>query len=534
MAGPFGSRVAILLVFNCFVDDLDLEHDEKLDVEFHPIGVPIGSHHQKYFVGAIVFNSGIVLALAAVLLLGSTVQARADGARICPPPSEYQARFRFPSFPFLPFEFLAQGTALAAAHCAFFPSRGEGVTQPLGVLVLAALALGPPIIWWVMLRGPRFHALSMPDPWLAKRDTRTGSLRTRAYRLLYGSTVWVSTVDYFVERHGMMFEMYCPEDQFACNARNFLVSGVLVLYLVGLNVVRPYLSPLTHVLQCAIALQNAVAIALIAAGLAFDDHPGLLRGGAVMLVVSACFQFAFLCCEILAYSFDICYVGRRQRGWAAVREPEVFMLAEVGSAPQSTNRSEHPEAECAFALLTPAPVALDSSVSAHPAPVVGLDSTSQDWAERRASTRTRKIIRRRRGRGRRGSTLNAALTPAESPLLQGAAPQPGVAAAASGVGRAARSRSMTVIRHQTERSFSATSPAAGGSGAATPPPMAIGLSPTPVSRYISQQSLRPRRASVALAPPQRGAPASGGDAVLQPRAGRGRRGSSVQAEQTHI
>eukprot|EP01062_Namystynia_karyoxenos_P079269 TRINITY_DN8324_c0_g1_i6.p1 TRINITY_DN8324_c0_g1~~TRINITY_DN8324_c0_g1_i6.p1 ORF type:complete len:1340 (+),score=121.92 TRINITY_DN8324_c0_g1_i6:78-4022(+) len=359
VAGPAGSRVAILLVLNCLVDDLDLEENERIDLEFHPLRAPLGSHHQRYFVGAIFFNTLITVAVTLALCAAVIVRGRMHGGRGIPMDVNAQAAFRFPSFPFIPYEYLAQGTALSAANCAFFPSRGAPGTQLLGIFTLFALASSLPLIWWRCLSGAHLQATVTRDHWMSEREGSWGPWRRRAYHLVYGRGVWASMGVKYTERYGLLFESYGPGkewwlipevghlivialfaawrpgDRFACDARNFLVTGMLLLYLMGLIYSRPFLSPLVLMLQAAVAGFNVLGTALIAAGLAAGDHPGLLRGGAATLVVSAFSQFVLLVSEILAYCIDLC-VGRRQRGWDSLEQQALFS---VGSALQTPKES---------------------------------------------------------------------------------------------------------------------------------------------------------------------------------------------------
>eukprot|EP01062_Namystynia_karyoxenos_P007916 TRINITY_DN12794_c0_g1_i1.p1 TRINITY_DN12794_c0_g1~~TRINITY_DN12794_c0_g1_i1.p1 ORF type:complete len:1153 (+),score=100.03 TRINITY_DN12794_c0_g1_i1:1125-4583(+) len=339
LAGPAGSRAAILLNLDCFVDDLDLSHDEEIDLEFHPIGAPLGSHHQRYFTGALLWNNVIVLSVLCILLAAGTVRAMLAKEVACPLPTSHLAAVRFPSFAYVPYQYLVQGTVLSAAHCAFFPSRGGPGTQAVGVFILILMATTPVLIWWAVLRGPRFQACHNFDSVLAEKGLRWGKVGNAVYRIVYGSVVWTSTGGHFVERYGMIFEGYGPGKQWwmmpelghlvsialfaawrpgsrlSCDVRNFSVAALLLAYLVGLVVVRPYLAPLTSGLQAMIAVLNVLAVVAIAAGLS-SGNAGLLRSGSAVLLVSAIFQFVLLACDVLAYLGDLC-VGRRRRGWAA-------------------------------------------------------------------------------------------------------------------------------------------------------------------------------------------------------------------------
>eukprot|EP01062_Namystynia_karyoxenos_P050645 TRINITY_DN3945_c0_g1_i4.p1 TRINITY_DN3945_c0_g1~~TRINITY_DN3945_c0_g1_i4.p1 ORF type:complete len:1155 (+),score=129.15 TRINITY_DN3945_c0_g1_i4:72-3467(+) len=342
MMGPLGARLAVITQLNCFVDDLDLGHGEELDIEFHPLGIAVGSGHERYFVGAVLCNAGITLVCVALLAAVAAVLAlRSQESSVWAAVIPHQAVVRFPSFCYLPYQYLNQGSALASVHCAFFPLAASSATQILGGGTLILYLLLPPLVWWTTLRGSGFRAVALPDTVLEEKAGMWGPARIAVYRFVYGTTVWSSTADNFVERFGIMFEVYAPGKQWwilpellhmvvlalfaawspsersSCDIRNFLAAVMLLAYFLVQVLYRPYLSMLTTSLQGVMALLNFLAVALIAAGLA-DSSAGALRAGSAALVVSACCQFVNFCCEVSAYFIDLC-IGRRKRGWGAYK-----------------------------------------------------------------------------------------------------------------------------------------------------------------------------------------------------------------------
>eukprot|EP01062_Namystynia_karyoxenos_P007476 TRINITY_DN1262_c0_g1_i1.p2 TRINITY_DN1262_c0_g1~~TRINITY_DN1262_c0_g1_i1.p2 ORF type:complete len:556 (+),score=121.50 TRINITY_DN1262_c0_g1_i1:2057-3724(+) len=325
--------------------------NERIDVEFHPIGAPIGIHHQRYFVGAIVWNTITVVLVLLLLYLSAITQAQSsDDGGICPPNSQHQGLFRFPSFAFVPYQFLVQGSCLAAAHCAFFPARGSSGAQTLGVITLSVHASIPFIIWWRVLRDANFHAGALRDVWFAEHCAGWTPWRCRIYEFFYGCLVWTSTHGHFVERFGMIFEGYSPGltfwilpevghliimslfaswrpgDRVTCSVRNFMVAGVLLLYTAALLVVRPYMSKAVLVLQSAISLLTALAVLGIATGIAVGAAAPMTIGVAFLLI-AAMFQFFGLACDVGAYMFDLC-VGRRKKAWAQRDVDAAFQITD--------------------------------------------------------------------------------------------------------------------------------------------------------------------------------------------------------------
>ncbi|KAJ9451519.1 hypothetical protein DIPPA_14024 [Diplonema papillatum] len=160
-AHPGAGKLALLAGLDCKVEDVDLRAAEPLDWAFHPLGLPVGGHRHRYFLGAVVCNSAIIL---AALLCQLAFAACAPRGRV----SEALAAVRFPTLAFVPLLFLYQGITLSAANLAFGPERdGSPAAAAAGWAALAASLAVPGLLYARVVRGAAFEATTVPDPKLA-------------------------------------------------------------------------------------------------------------------------------------------------------------------------------------------------------------------------------------------------------------------------------------------------------------------------------------------------------------------------------
>eukprot|EP01062_Namystynia_karyoxenos_P016923 TRINITY_DN16235_c0_g2_i1.p1 TRINITY_DN16235_c0_g2~~TRINITY_DN16235_c0_g2_i1.p1 ORF type:complete len:1249 (+),score=149.85 TRINITY_DN16235_c0_g2_i1:93-3839(+) len=363
--GP-GGRTNLALSMGCLVDDLDLDEGVPIDREFHPIGIGVGSSPMRYFAGAVIFNPGIVMSLllllfsvaAAQLLLGCTSAATPDSRLDM---LEATGNLRTPGLAFIPFFYLLQGTTLAAANLAFYPSHGPVWSAPVGVAVLSAAAAFPVALYFRMLKSAqmRTSAVQVDDPRLSEAahelqqaaGVRTGALLTgtkrRLYCFFFGGRIWVNTAAasprFFVERFGVLFEGYrenlqaflCAEMAVAvllsllaawkpggagaqCNVRNALVFAILLALAVATLYLRPYSAPVDNILNGFNTVIVAVATGLFAAALA-GGPSALYEPAGLLLLVSAAVLTVKAVYDLILYILDMS-LGRRASALAAARK----------------------------------------------------------------------------------------------------------------------------------------------------------------------------------------------------------------------
>eukprot|EP01065_Artemidia_motanka_P020272 TRINITY_DN2429_c0_g1_i1.p1 TRINITY_DN2429_c0_g1~~TRINITY_DN2429_c0_g1_i1.p1 ORF type:complete len:1281 (+),score=262.48 TRINITY_DN2429_c0_g1_i1:53-3844(+) len=334
-AGPAGASVLITMSLSaCKVEDLDLDSAEPLDWELHPVGLfldggGMGSHKQRYFVGCVVWNQVIiVLPTAALFLVASARHTLRTLQKKSPQPFQKSlALVRCPGFAFAPLLFLTGGTTLSAAHLAFFPSVGPPGGVVLGWIVMVLCAVFPFVIWRTMLRAQAFHAEVVPDPRLTEENSKLSGLTREAYKFLFGSHVYVSTHEYFVECVGLCFESYSQGKQWwlipeigqlavlsffaswvtdnkvQCTVRNSLVTLMFGGYLVGIFLCKPFMSPFETIVQIVLSSCNTGAMLLMTTALALGDSaPGGLWTVAILLLAVAAFaQFVLFVITVLQY-----------------------------------------------------------------------------------------------------------------------------------------------------------------------------------------------------------------------------------------
>eukprot|EP01065_Artemidia_motanka_P012955 TRINITY_DN17135_c0_g1_i1.p1 TRINITY_DN17135_c0_g1~~TRINITY_DN17135_c0_g1_i1.p1 ORF type:complete len:1217 (+),score=181.29 TRINITY_DN17135_c0_g1_i1:54-3704(+) len=336
--GPVAATTGLLSRIDCSVEDLDLDGTAPLDFEFHPLGWAMGSHAHRYFTGAIFWNTMLILAALPLCIAFALFRSLAhnEDFRVA------LANARFPSLGFLPYFFLTQGTALAASNCTFFPDRAPPAVAALGAATLTVVAAVPFYLWRTLL-WRNLRAVTIDDPWLHPNGVRRriSSALWRAYILLHGRKVWVSTRGHYVERYGFVFEQYVmdrtwwllPElyvmvalSVFAawrtdvpaqCHARNVLVTLLLGAYFSAMVYFRPYTSPLEGMFQLALALANFVSVLLMSTALMIGSgrtSTAFLSIAAVFLLFSAMLQVLTFCVEMLGYIHSHC-VGRRRGAW---------------------------------------------------------------------------------------------------------------------------------------------------------------------------------------------------------------------------
>ena len=361
---PLGAMTAtVLSAVDCKNEEVDLD-ESKLDPEFHPIRAGIGNGKQKYFVGAVVYNTLIILGFAVfqficVLILQCTNKMSYKEGR---------AMMKAPGLCVIPFLCLLQGTSLSASNMAIYP---ENIGMRfLGIIVaIVYVVLTPAGIFYFILRKKKFKATTIPDPRLEEKagDSALMGWKRKLYIFCFGTRIWISKVEnapmeidafddelgpskassayagWFVERFGPIFETYkdgkqywalteifCilslsliaawhPRSDASCHTRNVLISLLFFLLLVFVSYQRPFMSALDNLVGILMAFLMFGGILCMSIGFAANKDPSLyeaagrLLNGALMLLICKAVYDLFL------YAYDI-YVGRRKKVRDNVRE----------------------------------------------------------------------------------------------------------------------------------------------------------------------------------------------------------------------
>ena len=349
-----GPRLSWLMKVECVVEDFDLNHTATLDWEFHPTGLSIGTHAHRYFLGAIVSNTGIIVAFLALNYSVAVAQMKFLGV------SWGTAMFtvRAPGLAYIPLIWLHMGTVLSASNLAFFPSRAPAYAAAVGWAALL-VCVGLPFLLWTLLFAPaRFCATTVPDPrvdaataaLLASTSTgRLGELSLlkgrakTAYVFVFGRELWVrrdGAPDFFVEQYGMFFEMYKhgfhwwsmvemsqttifalmaawkPETFNNCIVRSVLLLVLLVGYFGLIVYLRPHSSAFDSLSAGLESGMTALAVLLISVAIAVGSRSptfsnALTQCAGVLLLASAVLLLLQGAYAIGLYSSDL-LMGRRQ------------------------------------------------------------------------------------------------------------------------------------------------------------------------------------------------------------------------------
>eukprot|EP01062_Namystynia_karyoxenos_P078961 TRINITY_DN8223_c0_g1_i1.p1 TRINITY_DN8223_c0_g1~~TRINITY_DN8223_c0_g1_i1.p1 ORF type:complete len:1248 (+),score=160.64 TRINITY_DN8223_c0_g1_i1:80-3823(+) len=344
-------KIAVLANIDCVIDDVDLGDAEPLDWEFHPVGQPIGSHVHMYFLGAVLFNTVVIVAFACALGVGIATVSWGLGR----PLAEAAGDLKCPGLCYLPIMFLLQGTSLAASNMAFHPGRAPGAVAIAGWTYLLICVALPGVLWFTILRGTRFRACTVRDPRLYKthipgQPKPLQGTKRKFYKWVFGTTVWVTAPpigcemsqlnvnDFFVEQLGLFFESYRGSKHWfilaemgnmialsvlavlpvgnpaACHLRNSAIVLLLAAFLFLIFRHRPYQSQLDNVVAVMMALMMLVSVLLntiaIIIGKPGDLVDVLLMGSADLLLVSAIMLMVKACYDLSFYFYDV-HLSRR-------------------------------------------------------------------------------------------------------------------------------------------------------------------------------------------------------------------------------
>ena len=343
-----GARISVVMKMDCKVEDVDLNHTEPLDFEFHPLGIAIGDHAHKYFLGAIVCNTGLIIAFLGVNYGVALLQVSLLGVDM----GTALYYVRAPGLVYIPLVWLMMGTSISAANLAIFGSRAPLPVAIVGWVTLAACVVVPVVIWACILRPGRFRAKAMPDPRLdqlaaaeagKEAENVLSGWRRSLYIFVFGHEVWVQSdgrQDYFVEKWGMFFEVYKggyhwfsvveiaqillialmsvwkPHTFAVCVARNVLLSVILLAFFVAIVYLKPHNALFDYWVATAMSGFMFVAVLLMTIAISMKGDPAdtvkkLTGGAGYLLLLTAATSMAKAAYDIILYMCDLT-IGRRR------------------------------------------------------------------------------------------------------------------------------------------------------------------------------------------------------------------------------
>ncbi|KAJ9447108.1 putative Membrane-associated protein [Diplonema papillatum] len=340
-------RLKLLAGFGCQVEDIDLQEEDELDWEFHPLRVGIGQSSRRYMIAAVVLNPLILVVCAGLLYTcACVVQSNLKRSHIIIEWDRCLGLVKFPGLIYIPLLFLTQGTSLVAARLIFYPSACPEAV-PYGIAAIA-VCIGAPVFLYrrvvCRIRSEATLALDVvlyPEasssleeekpPQSAYRQVRG---RTAAvYMFTFGEFVWVSksTEGYFAERYGVVFESFKPAYYFfalvelglaftvcllsawrpsqsaECSLRNFVFSSLFGTYFFVIALCRPFLAPLDNLVASVVAGCMFVSVVLMTIGIweQYDHSHPVFRVAFTLLIIAAlltCVKCAF---DLVTYFVDI-------------------------------------------------------------------------------------------------------------------------------------------------------------------------------------------------------------------------------------
>ena len=341
-----GAKLAVLIdSIDCQVEDVDLAASEPLDWEFHPLGWPIGTTYHKYFLGAVIFNTLLILSLLGLLwLVKYALQVRGNFHG-----SQAAGNVKCPGLTYIPFIFLFQGVSLAASSLAFFPDRADALCGFVGWAYFLACLSAPFLLYYYLLRKAVFKAVPVNDPRLVKSEKLVSNgekslpilkgWKRVAYTCAFGEKIWITDSDdrnnYFVERYGVVFESYRggmqyfalaemitmlglsvfsawkPGSDTACHVRNSLICLLLLLFFLAVLLLRPYMSALDNLVSALMAFMMMTAIMLVSLAIAINSTAqqvtidnmrevagALLMATALLFLLHAIYDLVFYCMDM--------------------------------------------------------------------------------------------------------------------------------------------------------------------------------------------------------------------------------------------
>eukprot|EP01063_Lacrimia_lanifica_P010931 TRINITY_DN17695_c0_g1_i1.p1 TRINITY_DN17695_c0_g1~~TRINITY_DN17695_c0_g1_i1.p1 ORF type:complete len:490 (+),score=65.29 TRINITY_DN17695_c0_g1_i1:111-1472(+) len=209
---------------------------------------------------------------------------------------EAMAPVRAPGILVVPYLFLLPGTGLSCALLLAAPADTvDSAAHYIAGVFALLFCLASPYVLYLCIPSPRNatrSAACTPDRALVGMV----GWRRRAYLLVFGDTVWVSSDAHraFVERYGMVFDALRPAFRHfilgeiayvlvisalsawrpalgtPCNIRNGLLclaSGVLL----AMHVLGPYISPVENVLAASIAAATFAAVLTMTLSIASEE-----------------------------------------------------------------------------------------------------------------------------------------------------------------------------------------------------------------------------------------------------------------------
>ena len=344
-AAGAAARVLLLTSFGCSVEDVDIEENDQLDVEFHPtrVAFSFAGNGRKYIVAALIMNPILLLSMAALLVIITSLVHYTAGI-----PWECAfGNMRTPGVLYIPYLFLLQGTCLVAAKEVFHP-KGSVMASLLGVCVLIACVSSPIIIYFKILIKVSANSCQISDPRLHSQNSESSEVvkqlrgtKAYVYRFVFGNAIWISrhSESSFTEKYGLIFECYRHgkvwfailepsimislslfsawqpgDDNVWCNMRNTLITLMFFSYFSLVVMFRPYSSTMDNCLATALSIMMFIAVLFMTVGIWINqtNESTLFKTAASCLLLSALLVIIKCIWDACTYLCDVFWLARRK------------------------------------------------------------------------------------------------------------------------------------------------------------------------------------------------------------------------------
>eukprot|EP01060_Flectonema_neradi_P025141 TRINITY_DN33980_c0_g1_i1.p1 TRINITY_DN33980_c0_g1~~TRINITY_DN33980_c0_g1_i1.p1 ORF type:complete len:764 (+),score=109.77 TRINITY_DN33980_c0_g1_i1:129-2420(+) len=339
---PNLGKMAVLMQLNCDIEGLTEDDGAPLPWELHPLSIAIGTGKERYEVGSIVCNVGLLVGFALLFwifagvkylvlyLLGSKKSFKNNSVELT------LAHLRYPGMVYVPGMFLLQGISFSSAKIIFHPTDRSAYSIIIAAVALTATLVIPVLVWHLLLRARSFHAVKYIDP----KGTES-TLKSRCWKFMFGTHMWVSTRGFFVEKYGVIFEpmkdgmqswaifeayhvvligalaAYEAKDTVVCHVRNFTLSFSLLVYFILAMRYSPFSGLPDNLLCKGVSFALLLAVVILTFGILepTEDADALFITAGWIFIIATFLLLIKMFYDLILYAatFDVNYrseVGR--------------------------------------------------------------------------------------------------------------------------------------------------------------------------------------------------------------------------------
>ena len=339
---PHLGKMSVLMQLNCDIEGLTEDDGAPLPWELHPLGLSIGSGRERYLIGSIICNFGLLMAFTSLFWIVAGIKhsihhlTRTSKTFNKSPVSATLAHLRYPGMVYVPAMFLLQGISFSSAKIMFHPSDRPAHTIIIALVSFLISITVPLFVWLRLLRARNFYAARYSDPKGVGKK-----LSNKCWRFMFGTHMWVSTKQFFVEKFGVIFEpmgdgmqwwsvfeayhvvlvgalaAYEAKDKLICHIRNFTLSLSLLIYFILAVRYSPFSGIPDNILCKGVSLALFLAVIILTFGILrpTEEAGELFAAAGWIFIIATFFLLIKMVYDLLLYgaTFNITYrsgVGR--------------------------------------------------------------------------------------------------------------------------------------------------------------------------------------------------------------------------------